>query len=155
VFATDDNFKQGPGPWTNAKGGFLLVAENDICLGTQRFEFGNFDTLSIKFNNVQSATLSGTATVTDIADPTAPERSYSVALLFAATGAIESGTGHFNIHFPGGQTVFHSEGFFTVATATGSVTATATAPAGNVISGLTGTGTLDQHRQGAVQIIRA
>jgi len=152
VFATDQNLKQAPGPFSTAAGGLLIVSETDLCLGTQTFESGNFESIDLKFNNVRSATVNGTAIVSDANDPNAT-RTYDVSLTFVSTGATQPITDHFNVQFPGGQRLtYHATGFFALATATGSVVATDTGV--NVITGLTGTGTLDQHRQGAVWIIK-
>ena len=152
VFATDQSFKQGSGPFTSEGGALLIVSVSDVCQGTQDYKYGSFETLDVKFNNVSSATLRGTALTYDINDPAAT-RAYAVSLDFVQAGATRPGTAHFNYQWSGGQTIYHGVGFFAPATATGSVVAEGTGV--NVIGGMTGAGTLDQHREGAVQILRS
>ena len=152
VFATGQSFKQGAGPFNSEGGALLIVSATDVCQGTQKYDYGSFETLDLKFNNVRTATLRGTALAYDINDP-ASTTSYAVSLDFVQTGATRPGTAHFNYQWSGGQTIYHGVGFFAPATATGSVVAEGTSL--NVIEGMTGNGTLDQHREGAVQILRS
>ena len=153
VLVTEQTFKQGPGPFQlEGRGGLLIVAVNDVCQQTQKYEYGNFDSLALQINNVTSAKLRGTVVAYDISDPSVSTR-YAVSVDFVSSGASRPGTAHFNYQWTGGQTIYHGVGFYTPATATGSIVAEGTG--NNVIDGMTGTGILDQHREGAVQIVRS
>lgn len=153
VFASDEVFKQGPGSPTTSQGGLLLIIDNNLCLGSQTAGWGALEGTSLKMSNVASARLVATATVSDFYDSTLPSSTYALSLTWEGVGPVERGVGHFNVGFPGGRTIYHGVGAFSAATATGSI-APANHPSGNLTAGATGQGTLDQHKEGAMQIIR-
>ena len=145
IVASEQQYKQGSGGPVWAASGFMIVADSDLCLGTQVAEIGEIQITSFTVSSMQTARVVGTVQLVNFS--TFESRTAAFDLSFQGSGDINRGVTHTNEEFPGGRIVAHTNGTSRFALVTGFVTA---ADGSNFIEGATGVGGISRVISGSV-----
>lgn len=111
--------------------------------------FGYVEPVKVRIASVESARITGTATLVDNLENT---ETVKVDVAFKGVGDRQRAAGQFLYTYPGGRTVYRSNGFIRSATASGSIL---NSQGTNLIAGASmDDGSLDYSTSGSLQVAR-
>lgn len=139
--------KDGPGAPTSQMGANLYYYNYNYCTGTYSSGYGSSPNATFKIdNNLNSATLNGTFTVTDY--PSGTNKTADVALTWTGADSYQSnGKSNYTYQTPTSITRYRSNGASRDAQVSGSVTLDGT----NLIANLLGYGYLSSSKNGTLE----